>query len=276
MQHLPAPAPSRASGTFSISLGLLNIPVAIYTGTEEVRVKRAQYTTDGEKVGNQTCIKNDDGSYGRPVARDEIVKKYETERGLVDLTDDEIDALGTVEPGVADILGVMRLDFLSNGSYVPNGQVWQARAAKLGSGRAAKDNPGGTKAFNLLLAALKAEKSFALLRFSRGGTVYHAALLATGRMVGLYSDEEVRQERVLPASEIADEELVLARTLLTSAKKKERVELHNELVAKVAEYAETKASGTLPAVAEAPKQGTQVVDLMAQLRASVEAAKASA
>lgn len=273
MTHLPAPAPGRASGTFSISLGLLNIPVSIFTGTEEVRVKRAQYTRDGAKVGNQTCVKNEDGTYGAPVARDEIVKKYETDSGvLVDLSDDEIDALGTVQPGVADILGILRLDFLSNGSYVPNGQVWQVRASKLGSGRAAKDNPGGVKAFALLLAALKAEQSFALVRFSKAGTVYHGALLATGRLVGLYADAEVRQDRPLPEAEISADELALARVLVGAGKVTERVALGSDLVTRVAAYAEEKASGSGLAPVEVA-QPTAVVDLMAQLVASVEAAK---
>lgn len=271
---MPAPAPARSTGTFSISFGLLNIPVAVYTGTEEVKVKRSQWTTSGEKVGNQSAVKLDDGSYGRPVERAEIIKKYETSRGMIDLSDDEIDALGTTVPGVADMLGVLRFDHLANGSYVPNGQVWQLRAAKLGSGRAAKPNPGGEKALALLLAALKAERSFALLRFARAGAVYHAALLPTGRLVGLYTDAEVREEREAPQVELDSAEVDMARVLLSTAKS-DRVELVNGLVERVAEYAEEKAAGTLaePAVAVSP--ATQQVDLMAQLQASIDAAKAA-
>lgn len=276
MPHLPAPAPARSTGTFSISFGLLNIPVALYTGTEEVKVKRTQWTKTGEKVGNQTCVKLEDGTYGRPVARDEIVKKYESDNGIVELSDDELDALGTMTAGVADMMGVLPFGFLANGSYVPSGQVWQLRAAKLGSGRAAKDNPGGEKAFALLLAALKAEASFALLRFAKGGTVYHAALLPTGRLIGLYTDAEVRQERPLPQPEISDAELQLARQLISTARKSERVELVNELVDRVAVYAASKAAGTVEETVEAPVQGTQVVDLMAQLQASIDAAKVTA
>jgi DNA end-binding protein Ku len=275
MPHLPAPAPSRASGKFSISFGLLNIGVDIFTGTEEVRVKRSEYTSAGRKVGNQKRIKNEDGTYGEPVDKGDVVKKYESDNGLIEITDDEIDALSTVVPGVADILGVLRFDFLANGSYVPNGMVWQVRASKLGSGRAAKDNPGGEKAFALLLTALKAESSFALLRFAKGGAVYHAALLPTGRLVGLHTDEEVRQERPLPLPELPKAEVDFARDLLRYGAKTERVSLTNDLAAKVAEYAAEKAAGTATPVEIKTQSGEQVVDLMAQLRASVEAAKAA-
>lgn len=271
---MPAPAPSRPSGKFSISFGLLNVPVSIYTGTEEVRVKRAQYTATGEKVGNQTRIKNDDGSYGDAVERADIVKKYDTGDGLVDLSDDEIDALGTVVPGVADILAVQRSGFLYDGTYVPNGQVWQVRAAKLGSGRQAVPNPGGVKAFALLLASLKAEKSFALLRFAKGGNVYHAALLHTGDLIGLYLDEEVRGPVALPEVDLADAEVDLARQLVNAAKVGTAVPLVNTLVERVAEYAATKIS-TGEVVKEAPAAATSTVDLMAQLTASVAAAKAA-
>lgn len=275
---MPAPAPSRSSGSFSISFGLLNIPVSLYTGTEEVRVKRSQYTRDGEKVGNQTCVKNDDGTYGRAVARDEIVKKYDTGSGLVDLSDDELDALSTTTPGVADLLGVLPFGLLSQGTYVPNGQVWQVRASKLGSGRAAKPNPGGQKAFALLLAALKAEASFALLRFGKGGTVYHAALLPTGDLIGLYADDEVREDIHLPEVPLCDDEITLARQLVRSAKVSPPAapKIENELIEKIKTYAATKITGEVAEKTAAEVPAKTSVDLMDLLRASVEAAKVSA
>jgi non-homologous end joining protein Ku len=270
---MPAPAPSRSSGSFSISFGLLNIPVSLYTGTEEVRVKRTQWTKDGRKTGNQTCVKNDDGSYGEPVERHELVKRYDTGEGLVEISDDEIDALSTTIPGVADILGVLPQAHLHDGTYLANGSVWQVRASKLGSGRAAKPNPGGQKAFSLLLAALRAERSFALIRFGKGGVVQHAALLHTGELIGLYTDAEVREQTFLPEVPLADDEISAARALLKTAKSRTPIALENDLVGRVQEYALEKIAGEdrPKIVAEAPTQG---VDIMSLLRASVEAAKA--
>lgn len=270
---MPAPAPNRAVGKFAISFGLLNIPVSLYTGTEEVRVKRTQWTRDGQKVGNQTCVKNEDGTYGAPVERSEIIKRYDTGDGLVDLSDDEIDALSTTVPGVADILGIYKVALLSDGTYVPNGQVWQVRAAKIGSGREAKPNPGGVKALALLLAALKAERSFAVLRFGRGGTVHHAALLHTGELIGLYSDEEIREQVTLPEVPLVEEEVDAARQLLSLLRKREPVLLTNDLVVKVDAYAVEKIANDGTVKIAAPVEQKTSIDLIAQLKASVEAAK---
>jgi len=270
-----APAPSRASLSFSLSLGLLNIPVAGYTATEDIKIKREQYLADGTKVGSAPCVKNADGTYGDKVERDDIVKRFQTESGLVELTDDEIDSVINAVGGVAEILAVLDYAFLDNGDYVPNGKVWQIRAAKLGSGRQAKPNPGGERAFALLLAALEAEESFALIRFSRSGTVYLGALLPTGRLVGLYHDDEVREERALPRPEVSEDEVALARTLLQAVKQADRYDVVNDSVAKVTAYAEAKAAGT---VTEAPVQvdnTAAAVDLFATLKASVEAAQAA-
>ena len=271
-----APAPSRASLSFSISFGLLNIPVNGYTGTEDIGVKRAQYLPDGTKVGQHPCVKHDDGSYGDKVEKSDIVKRYASDHGLIDLSDDEIDSVLSVVPGVADLLGVLDYAFLDNGDYVPNGKVWQVRAAKLGSGRAAKANPGGEKAFALLLAALEAEESFALLRFSRAGTVYLGALLPTGRLVGLYHDDEVRAERDLPPVTLSEAEVEAARALLQTAKVTERVEVVNDSVAKVAAYANEKALNGAVVEEVATPEPTHAADLIGLLTASVEAAKAKA
>ena len=272
---MPAPAPNRSVGSFSISFGLLNIPVSLYTGTEEVTIKRTQWTKDGERVGNQSRVKLEDGSYGEPVDRADIIKRYDTGDGLVDLSDDEIDALATTLPGVADLLGVVPVGLLYDGTYVANGKLWQVRAAKLGSGRQAKPNPGGQKAFALLLEALKAERSFALIRFGQAGAVKHAALLHTGELVGLYTDAEVREQLHLPEVPLIEEEVQAARDLLRLAKTREHIVLENTLVTKVQEYAATKITGKgePKIIAEAP--AGQVADLMALLKASVEAAKSA-
>lgn len=271
MSH--APAPSRASLSFSISFGLLNIPVNGYTGTEDISIKREQYLADGRKVGQSPCVKNDDGSYAEIVSRSDIVKRFNSDNGLVDLADDEIDSVLSVTPGVADLLGVLDYAFLDNGDYVPNGKVWQIRAAKLGSGRQAKANPGGEKAFALLLAALEAEESFALIRFSRAGTVYLGALLPTGRLVGLYHEDEVREDKPLPEVLLSEAEVTAARALLATAKVEDKVTVLNDSVAKVAAYAAEKAAGVERPEVEAPAAHAPAADLIALLTASVEAAK---
>ena len=272
-----APAPSRATGKFTITMGLLSIPLDLFTSTEEVGIKRSQFLADGRSVGTAPCVKEADGSYGDKVERGDIVKRFQTSAGLVELTDDEIDRCSTAVPGSADVLAVHSLDLLNGGHYVPNGKVWQARAGKLGSGRQAKPNPGGEQAYALLLATLRSKSSFLLLRWSRAGSVYVSALLPTGRLIGLYHDEEQRVDRDLPFSDVKFDKatLAMAGNLLDAFREKQPVALVNESVAAVTAYAEKKATtGEVLAPVEAAAAPSNSVDLMAALQASVEAIKA--
>jgi non-homologous end joining protein Ku len=275
-----AEAPKRASASTVISIGLLSIPLDLYTGTENIAIARSQFLPDGTVVGSAPCVKISDGVYGDKVDKDQIVKRYQTTSGLVELTDAEIDACSTAVRGTADVVAVHSLDMLRDGSYLTNGKIWQVRAAKLGTGRTAVPNPGGQQALVLLLRTLEALNSFMLLRWSRAGSVYVSALLPSGQLVGLYHDEEIRAERELPFSDLAipAEQIALAGQLLSAFTKTERVELRNESIAAVAAYAEEKAkNGTVidvSAPAAAPQ--AQVVDMMATLRASVAAVQAEA
>lgn len=272
-------APKRASASFTITMGLLSIPLNVYSGTEAVTISRSQFLADGRSVGTHPCVKLDDGSYGDKVDKTEIVKRYQTTSGLVELTDAEIDACSTSVPGTADVIAVHSMDLLRNGDYVPNGKVWQVRAAGLGSGKTKKANPGGEQALVLLLTALREKNSFMLLRWSREGSVYSSALLPSGRLVGLWHDEEIRADRDLPFSDhtFRPEEVAMAGMLLGAFESAEPVPLVNETVAAVSAYAEAKAKDpasvltTAVAAAAAP---TAAVDMMAQLRASVEAVAA--
>src|SRR3954463_9271257 len=58
-----APAPSRVTTSFTLSWGLVSIPVGVYTGTEETRVSRKEFAIYGEtfvEVG-RSPIRKDTG-----------------------------------------------------------------------------------------------------------------------------------------------------------------------------------------------------------------------
>lgn len=269
-------APSRATGKFTLTMGLLSVPVDVFTSTEDISVKREQFLATGEKVGSSPAVKNEDGTYGRLVERSEIVKKFATSAGLVDLSDDEIDTLSTAQAGTADVLAVLPLGLIGT-RYVANGKVWQARAGKLGSGRSAVPNPGGEQAYSLLLAGLAAKESFMLIRWSRAGALYLSALLPSGRLVGLFHDNEVRADRALPLSDHSADEVGMAVALLDAFAESTPVTVVNDIPAKVTAYAEAKATtGEVVALPVAPKAvASGTIDLMGALRASVEAARAA-
>src|SRR5215471_9171715 len=97
--HALAPNPNRASTSFTLSWGLLNIPVSAFAGTEEVRVARKEFTTNGDPVGRAVTNK----TTGDVIDRADVIKKAEASNGVwVELDDAEI-AAATMERGSAVI-----------------------------------------------------------------------------------------------------------------------------------------------------------------------------
>lgn len=264
-------APNRAAAKLVIQHGFLSIPVRLLSATEEQRIQREQYTTDGRKVGYSPAIKNEDGTYGDLLRRDDIVKKVATAHGLVDLDDYEIEAaIVGGNPGTADVLAVHPYALFDQGDYVPSGLIWQVR----GDAKA-----GGVKPLALILAALDADSRFLLLRWVRGGSAYIGALFADGTLYGLRWTDEVREVATLPHVDLTDREVELARELLTDAFSVSPLVLNHphEVVRAAAEAkALALAEGkdiVLPKAA--PTTAPQAANLEALLAKSVEAAKAA-
>lgn len=247
-------APNRASGKFTIQAGLLSIPVKIYTHTEDASIKRQEYLADGRKVGRVAAVKNADGTYGEQVDKRDVVKKFETSRGLIDLSDDEIDRAITGTVGVADIVAVHPYDVYDN-HYTPSGLIYQVRA-----------EAAGNKALALILAALGADENFALLRWVSSGVARVGALFPNGNLFVLRYDDEVRELKDLDTPQFSAAEFSLARQLLAESVVPNPLPLEHPSNL-VREYAEGKAAGILPAVVK--KEEAPTGDIIAALKASL-------
>jgi DNA end-binding protein Ku len=83
-------APPRAIWTGSISFGLVNAPVRMYTAISEKDIKfNMLHQPDGGRIGYQKVCKVD----GEPVPADEIVKAYDVGGGeFVEITDEDFAA----------------------------------------------------------------------------------------------------------------------------------------------------------------------------------------
>src|SRR5262247_271694 len=98
-----ADQPQRATNSFTLSWGMVSIPVSLYTGTEETRVSRKEFIdVDGTLIAvGRSPIRKDNGE----VVESDLVGRYaEAASGeLVPLNDDEIAActapkgFGTIE-----------------------------------------------------------------------------------------------------------------------------------------------------------------------------------
>lgn len=265
-----AEAPTRSTSNVSLSFMMMNIPVAIYSGTSKSGVSRSRYVNrNGEwhKVGN----KNYDKQTGEEVEYGDIQSLVETKNGLVEITDEEIEALVDAPNGTLTIQGFVKQDALSGGHYIPQ-SLYQVRPQKRKVGKAKEVDPGAERAFALLTTAMRKAGVFAVVKYSLRGNPRFGALLSNGRLYELAFDNEVREDLPMPEAELSEQELSMMKQLIEQATQPEPPELLDDSTEKVMAYAEKKAeSGEAVELPEAKTESTG--DLMAALQASLEGSK---
>jgi non-homologous end joining protein Ku len=277
---MSAPAPSRPILSTTFGLGPIVIPVQIFSGEDDgASIRRSEYTADGEKVGRISAIKNEDGTLVRIVENHEVVKRYECADGqLVELTDEEIQAVLDNETGISETLCFLPMSLLKDSTYVQD-RRYQVRPARRAKGKTKVDDPKANQAFALLAEGMRREDVFALVQITLRGVPRYAALVATAgdvQLVTLKYDDEIREPRPLPEVELSDAEVDMARTLIQFSEKpaSEAPVLENSAAEKVRQYAETKAkSGHVAKSPDPDAVAAPVTDLMSQLQAAVAAAK---
>ena len=86
-----APRSPRALWTGSITFGLVNVPVRVYSAVHEHKLEfHLVHAKDDGPIGYEKICKLED----KPVENDEIVKAFEYRKGeLVHLTDEDFDAV---------------------------------------------------------------------------------------------------------------------------------------------------------------------------------------
>ena len=262
-----APAPSRASNKFTLAFGVLNIPLSVYTGTEQTRVSRKEFLIDADgtqiPVG-RSATRQDTGEV---IPSDSVVRMVEASTGAwVTLTDDEI-ADCTCPKGVGDIVTFVPVKDI--GAYLAEDQAQVRPVAVKGKVDAASD-----KAFALLCATMRKKKVVALVRVALRGPARHALLAADGSFTYVRTADQVRQARPLSASDhkFSDAELNLASALIDAVGTDVPV-LTDDTAPAVRAFVESKAQG-LPVPVKAQVDAIPL-DIMAALSASIDAAKAA-
>jgi non-homologous end joining protein Ku len=258
-----APAPQRASNSFTLAFGVLNIPLGVYTGTEETRVSRNEFL-DGDAsipVGRSPIRKDT----GEVIPSDRVVRMAEASNGAwVVLTDDEI-ADCTCPKGVGDIVTFIPVKDVGNYAAQDVAQV-RPKAVK------GKADAAGEKAFALLLTVLRKKKVVALVRVALRGPARYALLAADGSFTYVRTADQVREARDLnDGFKFSAAELALAEALLDAVGTSTPV-LTDDTAPAVRAFVDNKAKGVpAPAKPAVPVIG----DLMADLQASIDAAKAA-
>ncbi len=258
---------ARAIWTGSLAFGLVNVPVGLYSATEDKTVHFNQFeagTTDRiryRRVNERT---------GREVDYQKIVKGYEVGNGnFVLITDEELQA---AEPGRSRTIEIT--DFVDLDEIDP---IYFQKAYYL-----APQGEGADRAYGLLRAAMAATNKAGVAMFVMRGKQYLVTVRADDEVLVLetmFFADEVRDPRSqignLPAGRASGgRELNVAKQLIESMASGWQPENYRDTYREqVEDLIERKRNGE-EIVAEGPApQETNVVDLMDALRRSVETAR---
>lgn len=259
-----ASAPSRSTGTVTLSWGLLTIPLSYFVGTEETRVARKEFFMGipDRPVGRSMT----DKATGTVIDSNQIKKMAEATSGVwVELTDEEIAAC-TLPRGLAEIIS-----FLPNKrdtGYVPEGTYAQLRSPKTKG----KSNPAQEKAYALLLRAMEEHDVTALIKFSLRGPAKYGILDTKGDLTVVRSASEVREALPMPSAPVAPAELELAGKLIEAVGIGVPV-IEDDTAVAVQAYVDGKAAGVVAPTFAPPAPVSD--DILAMLHMSI-AAKADA
>lgn len=253
---------ARAIWSGSISFGLVNAPVKMYSAIDEHDLElHLVHEKDGSRIGYEKVCKKE----GKEVPADEIVKAYEVSDGdLVYLIDEDFKAAG--EEGYR---AIEVLDFVPHDEIDPI--VFQ-RTYYLGPA------DGAEKVYALLVRAMEESGLSAIARYVFHDRQQLGCLRVrdgTITLENMYFADEIRPVKgIAPKGQRVDEkELEMAETLIdrftsTFDHKKYRDEYTDRLL----DIVKRKRKGEEIHAAPAEEQEAPP-DLLEALRASVDAAK---
>jgi DNA end-binding protein Ku len=250
----------------TISFGLVTIPVKLYSATEERDISfRQVHEADGGRIRYRRICEID----GEEVPYSDISKGYEMPDGrMVILNNDDFASLPLPTAKAIEVL-----------EFVPIEEVdplYFAKAYYLG----ADGGPGG-KPYVLLRDALTKTKQCALVKVAiRTREVLALVRAKDGALVlqTMLWPDEVRDSGFASPDdsvEIRKQEVEMAESYISTLKSEFDPErYHSDYREALEKLVEAKAEGVpVPEVEEEEGETAEVVDLVAALRASVDAAK---
>ena len=248
----------------AVSFGLVTIPVAMYSATENRTPKFKQLRgSDNSPIRYRRVAEAD----GEEVPYAEIVKGYEVDKDhYVIFTDEELEA-ATPDSG-AKLVDVVQFVDAAEVDAIFYKQTYYLAPEKT-----------GIKAYKLMVDALAESDKIALAKVSIREKQHMAALrVADGVLVmeTMFWPDEIREpafEELETEVEIRPEEVAMARSLIDNLTRafdeSEWVDTTREAVEALAAK---KVAGEEIVAPEAPEP-TKVIDLLDALKASVEATK---
>ena len=257
----------RAIWKGAVSFGLVNVPVRLYSATENHDVQfRQVHREDGGRIRYQRICSVD----GEQVSYDDIAKGYETEDGdMVVLTDEDF----------ADLPSRSSKE-ISVEKFVPADQI---DPIYLDKSYYLEPDKAATKPYLLLREALESENRMAIVTVSIRTRMTMAVLRVRDGVIVMQTmlwPDEIRRPDFAQLDEAADattKELAMAHLLIEQlAGDFEPDEFEDDYAIALEQVVRAKVEGGEVAVAPRPaEESGEVVDLLAALAKSVERAKAS-
>ena len=252
----------RALWTGSISFGLVNVPVRLYSAISEHKLQfHFVHQKDDSPIGYQKICKKED----KPVPEKEIVKAFEYRKGkYVCMEDEDFEA--------ARIEGYKTIDITDFVPYEQIDPIYFAHTYYVGP------QDGAEKVYSLLVKAMEDSELAGIAKFVMRDRQYLGALRVregTITLEQLYFADEVRPvEEIKPKrARVEKRELEMAQQLIDSFSGDWKPEQYKDTYRDaLCEVIEAKRKGKEVHVAAEPEEG-QPTDLMTALRASVQASR---
>ena len=245
----------------AISFGLVHIPVALHTATQDNDIHFNQLCKeDGSRVKYKKVCAN----CGKEVGSDGIVKGFEFAPGeYVTMTDEDFEKAKTPKDKTIQILHFADLSSI--------------RPIYFDKTYHAVPETGGDKAYELLRRAMLDEQKVAIAKTVMGNSEKLLALIPTDKgllIETLFFADEVKEMPKEPAHpELNEQELAMAKTLINGMVQEFQPEqYHDEYQARLRQIIEDKIAGK--EIVQTPaEQPSNVIDIMEALKASIEQQK---
>jgi Ku protein, prokaryotic len=242
----------------AISFGLVYIPVALYTATQDNDVHFNQlHKEDNSRIRyKKTCA-----HCGKEVTSGDIIKGFEYDKDkYVIITDDDLEKIKTEKDKTIQILNFADLDTINPIYYEKSYHT--------------VPETGGEKAFELLRTAMKEENKVAIAKTVMGSKETLLAIIPTQDNIlvsTMFFEDDIKE---IPKSytkpDLNESELTMAKTLIKSmAQPFDPSVYKDEYQERLRDLIERKIAGQeiVAAKDEAP---SNVIDLMDALKKSIE------
>lgn len=242
----------------AISFGLVYIPVALYTATQDSDIHFNQlHKADNSRIRYKKVCAH----CGKEVGAQDIIKGFEYDNDkYVTMTDEDFEKAKTAKDRAINILHFTDLESIKPVYYEKTYHV--------------VPETGGDKAFELLRNAMKETGKVAIAKAVLHNQEKLLCLIPTDDGIYLetmfFADEIKEIPKQTANIDVKPNELEMAKTLIGTMDKAFEPELyHDEYQARLMEMIEGKISGKEVVSAE-PQAQSNVIDLVEALKASIE------